>query len=99
MLADINAALGGDRAMAVLLCGPSGVGKTRLGEEYADRAVAAGRPVVRVVASRALAQIPLGALVTLLDAGDAGPTRMPGISSACSGTPGAWCRRLAGDGG
>lgn len=73
MLAAIDTAFGDGRAMAVLLCGPSGVGKTRLGEEYADRAAAAGRPVARVVASRALAQIPLGALVALLGSGDAVP--------------------------
>ncbi|MFI5956153.1 AAA family ATPase [Cryptosporangium sp. NPDC051539] len=69
LLDDIDAALDNGRTMAVLLYGPSGVGKTRLGEEYADRAEAAGRPVARVSANRALAQIPLGALASLLASG------------------------------
>ncbi len=71
LLADIESALAGDRTVAVLLHGPAGVGKTRLGEECADRAAAAGRPVVRVVASRALSQIPFGALVALLTSANA----------------------------
>jgi ATP/maltotriose-dependent transcriptional regulator MalT len=71
LLDDIEAALGTDRTVAVLLYGPSGVGKTRLAEECIDRAAAAGRSVARVTANQALAQIPLGALVALLTSGEA----------------------------
>jgi len=73
LLAQIDAALGTDRTGAVLLYGSAGVGKTRLGEECIDRAAAVGRPVVRVVANPALAQIPLGALVALLTTADVAP--------------------------
>ena len=72
LVAQIDAALANDHVVAVLLHGPSGVGKTRLGEECVARAAAAGRPVISVVASRALAQIPLGALVALLTSRDVG---------------------------
>jgi DNA-binding CsgD family transcriptional regulator len=72
LLAQIDAALANDHVVAVLLHGPSGVGKTRLGQECVTRAAAAGQPVISVVASRALAQIPLGALVALLTSRDVG---------------------------
>lgn len=56
--------------MAVLLHGPSGVGKTRLAAESVARATATGRPVLRVSASRTLAQIPLGAIMSPLIGSD-----------------------------
>lgn len=71
-LAEVGAALAGDRISAVLLCGPAGAGKTRLAEECAARAAVAGRPVIPVTAGPALAQIPLGALVALLTSRDVG---------------------------
>ncbi len=51
----------------VVLTGPAGVGKTRLGEE-ALRAAAEGRPTARAVGHDATRAIPLGALAHLLPA-------------------------------
>jgi DNA-binding CsgD family transcriptional regulator len=48
----------------VVLTGPAGVGKTRLGEEVLDRA--AGSPTSRAVGHPATQRIPLGALAHLL---------------------------------
>jgi hypothetical protein len=74
ILDSVAAVVGTDHTAAVLLYGPSGVGKTRLANECADRAAAAGHPVARVGANRSLAQIPLGALAALLASGEAGVT-------------------------
>ena len=54
------------RRRGVLLAGPSGVGKTSLAVAVAGELELAGHPVVRVVASRSTAGIPLGALAVLL---------------------------------
>jgi DNA-binding CsgD family transcriptional regulator/tetratricopeptide (TPR) repeat protein len=74
LLEQVGEALSASHVMAVMLHGPSGVGKTRLADECVLRAVAAGRPALRVVASRTLAQMPLGAVMSPLigDAFDAG---------------------------
>ncbi|MFF5287851.1 helix-turn-helix transcriptional regulator [Paractinoplanes globisporus] len=80
ILDSIGEALGAGHTAAVLLYGQSGVGKTRLGNECADRAAAAGHPVARVSANRSLAQIPLGALVALLAPGRAGEADPSGIT-------------------
>ena len=52
----------------LLIIGPPGVGKTRLAQECAAGAERSGRRVLRAVASRAAAQLPLGALAHLLPA-------------------------------
>ena len=63
----------------VVLTGPAGVGKTRLGEELLSAAT--GRPSARVIGHPATAAIPLGALAHLLpvdvvgSAGDADDDR------------------------
>jgi DNA-binding CsgD family transcriptional regulator len=50
----------------VVLIGPAGVGKTRVGLEAVTEAEAAGAVTARVAATRAAAAIPLGALTPLL---------------------------------
>ena len=52
-------------APGIVLSGPPGVGKTRLGAECA---ASSGRPVVRVSATRAAGAIPLGAFAPYLPA-------------------------------
>ena len=63
-IADLGALL--RRRRGALLAGPSGVGKTSLASAVADELEPAGWTVVRVVASRPAAGIPLGALAALL---------------------------------
>ena len=50
----------------VVLTGPAGVGKTRLGEEALRSAASAGRPTARAVGHPATQSIPLGALAHML---------------------------------
>lgn len=50
----------------IVLCGPSGVGKTRLAREALARLQNAGRPVEWVAATRATSAIPFGAVSHLL---------------------------------
>lgn len=52
-----------------MICGPVGVGKTRLAEEFLDLAAAGKRRTAKAVASRAAAQVPLGAIAHILPAG------------------------------
>jgi DNA-binding CsgD family transcriptional regulator len=54
---------------AVCIYGPSGVGKTRLGDECLLVAEAAGRRVLRATADRSEQNVPLAALAHLLPAG------------------------------
>jgi DNA-binding CsgD family transcriptional regulator len=50
-----------------MICGPAGVGKTRLAEEFLGLAVAVdGQRTARAVASKAAAQVPLSAIAHLL---------------------------------
>lgn len=51
---------------AWMICGSAGVGKTRLADEFVDVAASSGRHTVRAVASKAAAQVPLGAIAHLL---------------------------------
>jgi DNA-binding CsgD family transcriptional regulator len=53
---------------AVCIYGPSGVGKTRLGDECLDHAVASGRRVLRAGADRSTGEIPFGPVAHLLPA-------------------------------
>lgn len=65
------------RRRAAVVAGPAGVGKSRLADELADAAEAAGWTVVRARGSRAAATIPLGALAHLLpDDPGRGATRL-----------------------
>src|SRR5262245_15300894 len=50
----------------IVLCGPPGVGKTRLAREALSRLSGCGRPVVWVAATRATSAIPFGAVSHLL---------------------------------
>ncbi|MER6627006.1 LuxR C-terminal-related transcriptional regulator [Streptomyces sp. NPDC000987] len=52
----------------VVVCGPAGVGKTRLAEECSAHAVASGSKALRATASAAAATVPLGAIAHLLPA-------------------------------
>lgn len=61
-LARAAAALDRPECRIVVLSGESGIGKSRLARELADRAAAAGRAVLRVPASALLKDVPLGAV-------------------------------------
>src|SRR5437660_10249249 len=61
-LARVAAALGRPDAAGLLLAGPAGVGKTRLATECATIAERVGFRCARVLATRAAANVPLGAL-------------------------------------
>ncbi|MFH0176656.1 LuxR C-terminal-related transcriptional regulator [Streptomyces cacaoi] len=53
-----------------MICGPAGVGKTRLAEEFLELAIAvSGQRTARAVASKAAAQVPLSAIAHLLPPG------------------------------
>ncbi|MGW0947805.1 LuxR C-terminal-related transcriptional regulator [Streptomyces sp. NPDC002623] len=53
-----------------MICGPAGVGKTRLAEEFLGLAIAvSGQRTARALASKAAAQIPLSAISHLLPPG------------------------------
>jgi DNA-binding NarL/FixJ family response regulator len=65
--------LGPDRR-GVVLAGPPGVGKTRLGHEAVDLAERAGMATAEVSASRSAAQLPFGAFAPLLPTDTEGPT-------------------------
>jgi DNA-binding CsgD family transcriptional regulator/MoxR-like ATPase len=77
----------------VLLAGPSGVGKTSLASAAARELETDGWTVVRLVASRPAAAIPLGALAALLTDGDAAGDTTPAFVRAR-----ATLAALAGDG-
>ncbi|HTJ67657.1 MAG TPA: LuxR family transcriptional regulator [Actinospica sp.] len=57
------------RGRSVAVCGPAGVGKTRLAEEFLRLAARGGVPSGRATASRATAAVPLGAIAHLLPPG------------------------------
>jgi DNA-binding CsgD family transcriptional regulator len=65
-LQQVAAALADPDLGGVVLSGPGGVGKTRLGEECLRIGEEAGYETARVTATAAAAQIPLGALTPLL---------------------------------
>jgi hypothetical protein len=62
-------ALADARCEAFCIYGAPGVGKTRLADECAERAEAAGRRVLRVTAYRSPEAVPLGAMAHLLPVG------------------------------
>jgi DNA-binding NarL/FixJ family response regulator len=72
-LARVAAALGRPDAAGLLLAGPAGVGKTRLATECAVIAERVGFRCARVLATRAAADVPLGALAPLLPADSRAP--------------------------
>lgn len=78
-LARVAEVLASSGATGIVLAGPGGVGKTRLGRECIALAEHAGYRVARALATRSSAQIPLGALATLLPAEGDAPS---GLSSA-----------------
>ena len=84
-LARLRALLLG-RRRSVVLAGPVGVGKSRLGAELLAGAGRAGHPVSRVTASRAAGEIPFGAFAGLLPA-----TEAPGVGSVDNRAD--WLRR------
>jgi DNA-binding CsgD family transcriptional regulator len=57
------------RCHGVLLCGPTGVGKTRLAEAFLEQTVSAGNPSVRVTASESAGRVPFGAVSHLIPHG------------------------------
>jgi DNA-binding CsgD family transcriptional regulator len=82
------------RRRGALLAGPSGVGKTRLASAVAAELEPAGWMIVRLVASRPAASIPLGALAGLLSPGELSGDGVPallqvraGIAANASGRP------------
>ncbi|MFL6143377.1 MAG: LuxR C-terminal-related transcriptional regulator [Labedaea sp.] len=83
-LARVAAALARPDAAGLLFAGPAGVGKTRLATECAMIAERVGFRTARVLATRAAADVPLGALAPLLPA-----------DSRRSGPHGNWLRAAA----
>src|SRR5689334_9465005 len=67
-LAVFRSVLADPARRGVLVCGPAGVGKTRLAEEFLAVAAASGRATGRATGSTAAAEVPLGALAHLLPA-------------------------------
>jgi len=65
------------RGRAVLLVGPAGIGKTTLGAAVARRLHEGGHRVVPVLAERALAGVPLGAMASALGGLPADPGATP----------------------
>ncbi|QYG93732.1 AAA family ATPase [Iamia sp. SCSIO 61187] len=68
-LAAIAAVLDAPEGRGVLISGPIGVGKTRLATEVMGRRAAGGAVVLRVIATSATADIPLGALAAVTHLG------------------------------
>ncbi|HEX7131742.1 MAG TPA: ATP-binding protein, partial [Iamia sp.] len=68
-LAAITAVLDAPDGRGVLVSGPIGVGKTRLATEIMGRRASAGAVVLRVIATSATADIPLGALAAVTHLG------------------------------
>lgn len=68
-LAAIAAVLDAPDGRGVLISGPIGVGKTRLATEVMGRRAAGGAVVLRVIATSATADIPLGALAAVTHLG------------------------------
>ena len=66
LLDRITAALRSPAASVVILCGASGVGKTRLAAEAAATLEADGWLAIPIVASETMSAIPLGALAPAL---------------------------------
>ena len=64
-LAALAAVLDLPEGRGVLITGPIGVGKTRLANEVMSRRAAAGTVVLRIIATAATADIPLGALAAI----------------------------------
>lgn len=82
--------LAADRVHCWLIFGAPGVGKTRLAEEFLDLAAAGERRTARAVASRAAAQLPLGAIAHILPSGVdiADPVRgFRAVAQVLSGRP------------
>jgi predicted ATPase len=73
------------RRRGVLLAGSSGVGKTSLASLVAGNLEPAGWTIVRLVASRTAATIPLGALAALLTPGSAPGDGTPPLMQARAG--------------
>ncbi|MFF3411171.1 LuxR C-terminal-related transcriptional regulator [Streptomyces sp. NPDC002742] len=90
-LAAFTRILGDDAHRGVIVCGPQGVGKTRLAEEMLAHAVMAGFRAGRAAASAAASSVALGALAHLLPAGvdlsDA-VTRFRALAKALTGRQG-----------
>lgn len=68
-LAAAGAVLDADGSRGVLVTGPLGVGKTRLATEIMGRRAASGSSVLRIIATSATADIPLGALAAIAPRG------------------------------
>lgn len=82
-LAAVTEAVRSGRVAGVLLAGAAGVGKTRLAQEAADGARAAGQRVLRVRPAVEGRRLPLAALLGLLP----GDTRDPAPPSAAGSDP------------
>jgi DNA-binding CsgD family transcriptional regulator len=68
-LASFAAAWAARHCRGVVVCGPAGIGKTRLAEEFMARAVRAGFVGGQATASVAAAAVPLGAIAHLIPPG------------------------------
>ena len=75
-LAAFERVLSSGRDAGLVIHGRIGVGKTRLAEECARLAAAAGHPTERVAGSRSTALVPLGAVAGLLGGSGSGPGGM-----------------------
>ncbi|BCB77416.1 hypothetical protein Pflav_038260 [Phytohabitans flavus] len=96
-LAAIERAFGGSDVDAVVVAGPSGVGKTALAREALKRLRAAGCQVEWAAGTRAAASVPFGAVAQLVPADWHPVGGPPGVLRAVAGQVGAgvaaaaWC--------
>src|SRR5690606_35989214 len=67
-LTTLRALLSTPRPPGIVLAGPAGVGKTRLGRECVRLAAEAGLDTAEVTATRSAARLPFGAVAPLLHA-------------------------------
>jgi hypothetical protein len=82
------------RCRAVVICGPAGVGKSRLAQECLARAVHGGWKGRQVTASAAAAAVPLGVIAPLIPAGVDLSDPVRGFAAVAAGLADSQRRRV-----